>query len=156
MFQQDYGYMQGQQQGQPGQYQQYIQHQQQYQQMQQPQMNYQMQHHQHQRQKIDKPIKGTIVVNCLIWLLKKAQLEKPCQKATEIKSYLHAWCTKRGEKPEYTYEANGKPPKVVNQNYALLKLHWQNHTFWERAQLWLLLLSSKTHLTTLLPKSVSK
>jgi len=84
--------MQGQQQGQPGQYQQYIQHQQQYQQMQQPQMNYQMQHHQHQRQKIDKPIK-----------------------ATEIKSYLHAWCTKRGEKPEYTYEANGKPPKVRYQ-----------------------------------------
>ena len=39
-------------------------------------------------------------------------LDKSDIKATEIKSYLHAWCTKRGEKPEYTYISNGKPPKV--------------------------------------------
>ena len=108
--------MQGQQQGQPGQYQPYIQHQQQYQPMQQqppPQMNYQMQHHQHQRQKIDKPIKGIGIYYWIRFLSFKIFL-KPFKKATEIKSYLHAWCTKRGEKPEYTYEANGKPPKVVN------------------------------------------
>lgn len=99
--QQDYGYMaqpqqQQQQQGaaQTGQYQPYMQ---QYHHQQQVthQMSYNMGggHQQHQqRQKVDKPIK-----------------------ATEIKSYLHAWCTKRGEKPEYTYTANGKPPKVRYQ-----------------------------------------
>ena len=63
---------------------------------------------------------------------------KTFKKATEIKSYLHAWCTKRGEKPEYTYAANGKPPRVVNQNYAYSCFMFSSH----RAQLWLLLLSS--------------
>lgn len=41
----------------------------------------------------------------------KPKMDKPI-KATEIKSYLHAWCTKRGEKPEYSYTSTGKPPKV--------------------------------------------
>jgi len=34
-------------------------------------------------------------------------------KATEIKAYLHAWCTKQGIKPEYVYESDGKPPRVM-------------------------------------------
>jgi len=44
----------------------------------------------------------------------KPKMDKPI-KATEIKSYLHAWCTKRGEKPEYSYTSTGKPPKVRYQ-----------------------------------------
>ena len=37
-------------------------------------------------------------------------------KATEIKAYLHAWCTKQGIKPEYVYESDGKPPRVKNSS----------------------------------------
>ena len=33
-------------------------------------------------------------------------------KATEIKSYLYAWCTQKKLKPEYTYEPQGRSPKV--------------------------------------------
>ena len=33
-------------------------------------------------------------------------------KATEIKSYLYAWCTQKKIKPEYTYTPIGRSPKV--------------------------------------------
>jgi hypothetical protein len=32
-------------------------------------------------------------------------------KATEIKSYLYAWCTQKKLKPEYSYEPQGRSPK---------------------------------------------
>ena len=33
-------------------------------------------------------------------------------KATEVKSYLYAWCTQKKLKPEYLYETIGKSPKI--------------------------------------------
>jgi len=44
--------------------------------------------------------------------MQQVKAQKPIR-ATEIKAYLHAWCTKQGIKPEYTYESEGKPPKVL-------------------------------------------
>ena len=33
-------------------------------------------------------------------------------KATEVKSYLYAWCTQKKLKPDYSYETIGKSPKI--------------------------------------------
>jgi len=44
--------------------------------------------------------------------LAQSKAQKPIR-ATEIKAYLHAWCTKQAIRPEYTYDSDGKPPKVL-------------------------------------------
>ena len=33
-------------------------------------------------------------------------------KATEVKSYLYAWCTQKKLKPDYSYDTIGKSPKI--------------------------------------------
>jgi hypothetical protein len=55
----------------------------------------------------------TVVVEPTVVAPPSAKVPKPI-KATEIKAYLHSWCTQQGVKPTYTYQSEGKPPKVGN------------------------------------------
>lgn len=53
-------------------------------------------------------------------------------KATEVKSYLYAWCTQKKLKPEYNYETIGKSPKIRYK--CTLTIPGLDHTAAEEAR----------------------